>query len=550
MVLRRPKPATLFWLAGWGVLVVAGLTLRPPLLVDETRYLGVAWEMWTSGDWLVPHLNGEPYSHKPPLLFWLINLVWGLFGVSETGARLVAPLFGLGSLWMTGVLAGRLWPETPLAAKMAPVLLLGVPVWAGFQTLTYFDMLTGFFALTALYAGWRAAHGGGPRSVWGWFIACGLAIGLGVLAKGPVILVHVLPVLLAAPWWAPEGLPRGRWYAGLAVALMAGTAVGLAWVLPAASAGGEAFGDELLWGQTAGRLSQSFAHGQPWWFYGAVLPVMLLPWVLWPGFWRGLCGLGARFADPGLRFCLIWFVGALLVLSLISAKQVHYLLPSLPGALLLVAWLAAKTAPDPAQPEGPLPGLGLALITLGVIVLATVTRQGPIAEIAAKGHVGWLAIGMVAALLAAAARPMALFARAAAIAAATAALVVTAHLAASPYLFATHDVSAVARRIAAFQEQGLAVLHVSKYRGQYHFAGRLRAPLDWRWEHETGPWIEAHAKGRVISYHDHGLGREQPIYTARFKGRRLAIRDLNQVRGHPSMINRSYGTPENPHRQR
>ena len=66
------------------------LWLRPLLPVDETRYLAVAWEMWWRGDFLLPWLNGEPYSHKPPLLFWLIHALWALFGVSELAARFPA----------------------------------------------------------------------------------------------------------------------------------------------------------------------------------------------------------------------------------------------------------------------------------------------------------------------------------------------------------------------------------------------------------------------------------------------------------------------------
>src|SRR6218665_1598985 len=46
------------------------LCVRGPLPVDETRYLAVAWEMWDRGSFLLPLLNGEPYAHKPPLLFW------------------------------------------------------------------------------------------------------------------------------------------------------------------------------------------------------------------------------------------------------------------------------------------------------------------------------------------------------------------------------------------------------------------------------------------------------------------------------------------------
>ena len=69
--------------SGWPglVLVVMALAalqlwLRPLLPVDETRYLSVAWEMWQRGDFLVPHLDGVPYSHKPPLLFWLVHGLW------------------------------------------------------------------------------------------------------------------------------------------------------------------------------------------------------------------------------------------------------------------------------------------------------------------------------------------------------------------------------------------------------------------------------------------------------------------------------------------
>ena len=117
--------------AAWVALMALALTLRPLLPIVETRYLGVAWEMHLSGDWLVPKLNGAAYSHKPPLLFWLINLGWQVFGVTETWGRLVAPLFGLGSLALTAVLARQLWPsrdDTALAAT-ATLILFSTATW-------------------------------------------------------------------------------------------------------------------------------------------------------------------------------------------------------------------------------------------------------------------------------------------------------------------------------------------------------------------------------------------------------------------------------------
>ena len=51
-----------------GFLLLAPVVfLLPPLPIDETRYLAVAWEMHRTGEFLVPHLNGELYPQKPPL---------------------------------------------------------------------------------------------------------------------------------------------------------------------------------------------------------------------------------------------------------------------------------------------------------------------------------------------------------------------------------------------------------------------------------------------------------------------------------------------------
>ncbi len=75
-VSEHPWQTGLAIFGAWVLLLMLALLSRHLLAVDETRYVSVAWEMWLRGDWLVPHLNGEPYDHKPPLLFWLIHLSW------------------------------------------------------------------------------------------------------------------------------------------------------------------------------------------------------------------------------------------------------------------------------------------------------------------------------------------------------------------------------------------------------------------------------------------------------------------------------------------
>jgi 4-amino-4-deoxy-L-arabinose transferase-like glycosyltransferase len=106
----NPRLAIPALLALWGLLLAVALEVRPLLPVNETRYVGVAWEMWLRGDFLVPYLNGEPYSHKPPLLFWLIQAGWAVFGVNEWWPRLVAPLVSLLVMALAVHLARLLWP--------------------------------------------------------------------------------------------------------------------------------------------------------------------------------------------------------------------------------------------------------------------------------------------------------------------------------------------------------------------------------------------------------------------------------------------------------
>ena len=71
-VLGIRSPAFLLLVCAFWLAVLAGI--RPLMLPDEGRYVGVAWEMLSSGDWLTPTLDGLPFFHKPPLFYWLTAL--------------------------------------------------------------------------------------------------------------------------------------------------------------------------------------------------------------------------------------------------------------------------------------------------------------------------------------------------------------------------------------------------------------------------------------------------------------------------------------------
>ena len=62
---------------------------------DEPRYARIGEEMLRTADFVTPTLNSRPWLEKPPLLFWMEALSFGLFGVSEVAARFPVALLGL-----------------------------------------------------------------------------------------------------------------------------------------------------------------------------------------------------------------------------------------------------------------------------------------------------------------------------------------------------------------------------------------------------------------------------------------------------------------------
>ncbi|MBS0594086.1 MAG: glycosyltransferase family 39 protein [Proteobacteria bacterium] len=525
-------------------LLTAVALARPLLPVDETRYAGVAWEMWTRGDFLVPFRNGEAYHHKPPLLFWLIHAGWALVGVNDWWPRLISPLFAGGTLLLGVRLARRLWPQQPVVAAITPYVLLASLLFAYFATALMFDAMLAFFVALGLL-GLVAAHQDGG--------ACGfvlLALGLGgaLYAKGPVALLHLLPAALAAPWWAAGRAPGARpgapspprawrrWYAGVGLALLGGAALILAWAIPAAIAGGPEYRNAIFWGQTAGRMASSFAHRAAWWFYFAWLPLMLLPWLPWPRLWRALRAAfaGGWLAEPGVRLMLFVCVSCLLAFSLISGKRWHYLLPQfLPFALLAARALAGAGGDAGAGAGGRridllLPALGLVLA--GTAVAATTPR---LALLLGGGSQDLLTLRLAGAAIALvgvpllALRPRTALADVRAIATAMVLAYALGLGAADRLLREPQDVAQTAARLAQYQAEGRPLAIVGDYHGQWHLAGRLRRPIE-----EVAPgggaaWLAAHPDGRLIVIHKRDdvlpAGAHVDYRQARYRNSQLTI---------------------------
>ena len=166
--LHRPSAAVLM-LAG--VIAITGLRLlwlvfQPAdLYPDEAQY------------WFWAQHPAFGYYSKPPLVAWLIALTTGLFGESEFAIRLSAPLLHAGTAIFVYAIGARLYDRrVGLWSGLAYASLPGASISA-FIIST--DAPLVLFWAAALYAFIRAREGGG----WGWWVAVGIACGIGLLAK-------------------------------------------------------------------------------------------------------------------------------------------------------------------------------------------------------------------------------------------------------------------------------------------------------------------------------------------------------------------------------
>ncbi len=505
----------------WLVLVIAALLSRNLMPLDETRYVSVAWEMWLHGDWLVPHLNGEVYSHKPPLFFWLMHLGWLIFGLNDWWPRLIPALFQLASVYLATLLALLLWPQSNRVSELVPPLLMSCLFWAAFTATAMFDFLITFFVLLGVYGIFTASR----HSKHGWILV-GIAIGLGILAKGPVVLLHILPVALLAPVWLTKPAQGWfYWYRGLGIAILIGAAIALSWAIPAAMVGGTEYGTAIFWGQTAGRMVNSFRHQHPWWWYLPWFPVIMFPWLLWSSFWRGITHIFRTQYDRGIRFCITWVVSVFILMSLVSGKQLHYLLPLFPGFALLASRSLSMLS-DWKQPVRQ--WLSAAILIGTGSILTALPYLAPLFT-----HTPWLnstspfwgILLLVAGISLLTIHIQRLKIAIHSLAWSTAIICVVINLNIVSQLGPTHDLSRISHQLAIYQQAGIPIAHISKYHGQYQFLGRLLKPLDVIRDDQLTDWVKENPNGKVVVYYSNSSRHFTiaPEYRQLFRGGSMAI---------------------------
>lgn len=286
--------------------------------LDEGAFSEATREMVTSGNYVLPTLNGEPRYDKPILIYWLQASSVHAFGFNEFALRLPSALCA--SLWVLVILqfGRRYLPDATavlLSALAVPLTLMASIISHAAIADALLDLLLAL-SLLDLYRALDAPTPWVRRRLFVW-------IGLGLLAKGPIALL--LPVIVSLPWalwqrrmalWLRSAFDPLGWLLLLAVVLP--------WSVASWRSDGGEFLRHFLIDHNVGRYENTLqGHGGHPWYYLAFIWLIVAPFTLLlvPSLRRA-----AMRRDPLDGFLLLWF-GVVFVLFSFSATQLpHYLL--------------------------------------------------------------------------------------------------------------------------------------------------------------------------------------------------------------------------------
>ncbi|MGH7845392.1 MAG: ArnT family glycosyltransferase, partial [Candidatus Binatia bacterium] len=315
------------------------LALNLPLLGSrdlwapvEPRYGEIARVMLARGEWIVPTVNGEVYTDKPVLYFWLVlGASHFAAAVSEWAVRLPSALSACGLALVTYALGKKYLQASVgfLAALM--IATTARVIWEARWAHT--DMLFTFLFICSLYFLLRIWLGENDKKT----VALAFALmGLATLTKG--LIGFVLPglVFLCLLIWTRE------WAKLRALNLPLGIAVFLLVTAPWFVAVGlrteGLWINEFIWRHHVQRYVAGEGHEEPFYYYFVNFPADFLPWTLILGlalwsYWPERKAL----EQPVARFLAAWFGVVFLFFSLSNTKRTLYLLPLFPPAALLAA---------------------------------------------------------------------------------------------------------------------------------------------------------------------------------------------------------------------
>jgi len=220
---------------------------------------------------------------------------------------------------------------------LAAIVLGTAPLYVALARAAIIDMVVTFFLSATLVCFWLAQEGDGERRSRLLWYGAFLAAALATLAKGLIGIVIpgavVFLFLLVTRRWSV--LRRVPWVGGPLLFL----AIAAPWHVLAARRNPDFLWFYFIHEHVLRYATAEALRQQPFWFFGAILLVGLLPWSgLLPAVLSLLRRSPERLRDrPALVFLLAWAGFVLLFFSASRSKLVPYILPALPPLAVLGA---------------------------------------------------------------------------------------------------------------------------------------------------------------------------------------------------------------------
>jgi 4-amino-4-deoxy-L-arabinose transferase-like glycosyltransferase len=362
---------------------------------DEPRYAWIARAMATTGDWVTPRLYGQPWFEKPILYYWMGAIGFSMHLPAEWAARLPSAIAALMAALAIGWLGWKHYgienkfAESP--ALFAPLIFSTSVAAVGFARAATPDMLfSASITLAMASAAVVLRRARALRSASDEFANVarrdstslfffGAFLGLAVLAKGPA------GVVLAGGAIGIWAAATGRWRAALRlahpIAIIAWCAVALPWYIVCANRNPQFIHEFIFQHNFERYLTPVFQHKQPFWFFGPMLLLAVLPWtvLLIPTLREGLRQWREKSWNdsPGFYFAC-WAIFPVLFFSFSQSKLPGYILPAVPPLALLVARAYAQiTNRDSISARKIAIALGLTWVAMGVSAAVLIHRVPP-----------------------------------------------------------------------------------------------------------------------------------------------------------------------------
>jgi 4-amino-4-deoxy-L-arabinose transferase-like glycosyltransferase len=293
--------------------------------------------MVESGNYLVPTFNGRPWLEKPTLLYWLMSLPIRVFGPTEFACRFFAAAgtaltclltFFIG--WrLLGAKAG-LWAMIILASTLM-ILVHGAAATVDAVLLPFTVGVLAVF-IQAIGPGMHISH----------VILMGIALGAGLLAKGPMGLLPI-PVMITTLWLGRRAkLRAGRYLLRIGTATTLGVLIFLAWAIPANNATQGQFLRVFIGSHVLSRaITPMQDHGGDFLLYlPYYLPVIIVGFFPWTMHLPGAVSavVGRRVGGQYCRALLIgWVASIFIMMTLAATKLPNYIIFIWPALALAVA---------------------------------------------------------------------------------------------------------------------------------------------------------------------------------------------------------------------